>query len=177
MQMWTRSLVGAILGGGATAAAYLLLSPSIWTRDDLVSLQFASAFAAAGCFRVARTKDHEPTPRRRLPRWLVDTAAMAVCLSAGFVVVTVLGGLVSGDDMLKTPGQVAAFTLAAAAVFGFVVGTSRRWGFGRRARELERQTRIAGIRAQARRDIDELAAGASDAESRESTDHNSRPAP
>jgi hypothetical protein len=175
MQTWTRSLVGAILGGGATAAAYLLLSPSIWTRDDLGSLQFASAFAAAGCFRVAGAKAHEQTPRGHLPTWLVHTAAMAICLTAGFVVVAVLGALVSGDDMLTTPGQVVAFAIASAVVVGFVIGTSRRWGFGRRARELERQTRIAGIRAQARRDIDELAAGARDAESGGRRDHSSPP--
>lgn len=147
-------LTGALIGFGAGAAAVLLLSRSVWARDDFDVLYVASALVASLCFRIAQTPG---VPDRTWLAYLVLTSAQ---LTAVNVAIFGLAGAVMGAGTLETREQFVACGLSAAVGVLSTIATSRRWGVGRRAREAARQERIAQLRLQAGRDIDLLVADA-----------------
>ena len=149
MTTWVQSALGALIQGGATLGAFLLLSPSIWPRDDFDGFGIAVGLTAAGGWNLARGSAGP------LGRWLRNMCLFAIGLAATAVSIYVLIETISGGGMFSTGSQRTAFGIVAGIAVCF-------WCWLQFVSPLPRfadpgsESRRAEIRANVRREIEEI---------------------
>ena len=149
MPTWLQSALGALIQGGVTLGAFLLVSPSIWSRDDLADLGVVAALAAAGGWKMARGSAGPPR------RWLRNMCLFATGLTATVMATYVLIAAVSGGGTLATGSQRTDFGIVTGIAVCF-------WSWCKFVTRLPRfadpgrESRRAEMRADIRREIEEI---------------------
>jgi len=146
---WARLAIGVLVRFGAMLAAFLLLSPSVWSRDDFDGLELAIGLAAASGWSVDRGSTAPWV------RWVRNEMLFAIGFAATMVACYVLIGAVAGEGTLASENPRIAFGTAASIAVCF-------WGGLQFAARMPKftdpdgESRRAEIRANIRREIAEI---------------------
>jgi len=134
---------------GTMLAAFLLLSPSVWSRDDFDGLELAIGLAAASGWSIDRSGTAP------WARWVRGEIFFAMGFAATMVAGYVLIGALFGEYTLASEPQRIAFVAAASIAVCF-------WVWLQLAARLPKftdpdgESRRAQIRANVRREIAEI---------------------
>jgi len=147
-------VLSVTLSAGAIGLAYVLLSPSIWSRETFEGFSTFAAIAIGSdlAFEISMTRSKAPA-RESFASWVMSMTIEAAMFAAVTVVLSVLLADSGPRENLTSGSQQVAFAIAC-----LLVGTGGLWMWvqGRQMRrwlDLEQEDRLEVARAEARRSV------------------------
>lgn len=153
MEKFARIALGVVVRAGPIGVAYALLTPSVWTGSDFSALWIGAALAAGATIR------EELSAATRVdswPAWLGFRFLIGLGLASVLVAGSVLLGAAFGESALRTTDQQVIFTVAAIIAVPTAIWLVRPRRRQSKAAELKGAERRAEIRANIRREIEEI---------------------